>query len=210
MNRWNDSEFGDDYRGGERGLGFRNYDRSRYANRYDRNNGVQRGYDDRERDEHPLYYTDDRGREYMGPWTERGYERNDRPGNEQMYDQHRAERYRYGEYGADHDRSDRYYDDRYHGRDNDRYREYYIEHRNPRFDRGERFGESHQHHYHARTSDNWDRPAAYNAGGYGTDDFGRHGNDGRYSEDDYWNRDRRRYDDRGGYEDYGNERRRRW
>lgn len=44
----------------------------------------------------------------------------------------------------------------------------------------ERFGESHQHHHHARTSDMWDRPAAYNTGGYGPAEFGR-----RQQEPDY-------------------------
>lgn len=172
MSRWRDSEYGDDYRGGEHGLGFRNYDESRYTN----NSRSRREDDDRRRYGDPLYYTDDRGREYMGPWTEegdRGYDqsRDMRMRDDRLYDQHRAERYLYGEYGVGSGRDESYYD-RYRDRNVDRYREYY-EQRNPRFSRGERFGESHQHHYHARTSDNWDRPAAFNTGGYGAAELKR-------------------------------------
>jgi hypothetical protein len=207
MNRRNDNDYGDDYRGGRDGLGYRNYDESRYTN----NNRRHRGYEDIDRNDDPMYYTDNRGREYMGPWTEerehysrRGYDMRD----DRMYDPHRAERKLYGDYGREGGR-ERYrdHDDRgYEGRSNDRYREYYEEQRNPRFGRSERFGESHQHNYHARTSDNWDRPAAYNTGGYGAEESGMHGyNDydrERYEREKRYRRnDNDRGYDRGRYND---------
>ena len=112
---------------------------------------------------------------------------------------------------------DRYYDDRR------RYRDEYRGNRNEgryndqRYNdqrnwEDERFGESHQHRHHARTSDTWDRPAAYNRGGYGNADFGRdsHGRsesniNQRWSDRGNRDFDRGYYDDRGyhgqGYED---------
>lgn len=166
----------------------RDWDYSSREERDDRYQGRQ--YDDRGRREnyyreeygepdHSFYYGGFRSREHMGPIF--GGENFGTSG--------------YGHSGQMHGQ-DRPYSDNEHYRSHN----YEREGRQPRYYEDERFGESHQHRYHARTSDMWDRPAAYNMGGYGSAELGREEYEypGEY-------REKRNYYDRGyrgqGYED---------
>lgn len=196
--RWNEHEYGGPYRGGEYNLGYRNYDQSRYEDQ-NREGRWYNEHDPRYGDP-SFYYGGFLDREGISPFEGRenfgtsGYGhvenmgRRDRYEDSRMYDQGAAGRSSYGDRVAGEryhgSRDDLYYnDDRGYRNDRSNYMEdRYEDYRNPRFSQGERFGESHQHRYHARTSDNWDRPAAYNTGGYGSDDFYNAGDYGAFRE----------------------------
>jgi hypothetical protein len=180
MSRRNDNDYGGPYTSGPNALGYRSYRQSRYENNNDHDGWRDQRYDDM-RDEAYYDYRDMRYRDGAGPaWDDRDrfYGRDNR--RNEMNDR---------SYYDSRDRDERN-DERYH-----RWESRYEDPRNPRTGPGERYGESHQHYYHARSSDSWDRPAAYNGGGYGEHDrdrefdrnYNRDRDHYRSREDDYWN-----------------------